>query len=107
MKKGTVVLFTLLLGLTLIPTAAQAQAVLGACTNEAIAEREQGKAPPAGQIAALGGACESSRVPLPGEPAIDFQLPAVVGDDIKMIKLSDYQGKYRVLCFFPADFTFV
>lgn len=107
MKKGIVILFTLLLGLALIPIAAHAQAVLGACTDEAVAAREQGKAPPAGQAMAPGGTCESSRVPLPGEPAIDFQLPAVVGDEIKMIKLSDYQGKYRVLCFFPADFTFV
>ncbi len=36
-------------------------------------------------------------VPLPGQQAIDFQLPAVVGDDIKNIKLSDYDGKWRVL----------
>jgi alkyl hydroperoxide reductase subunit AhpC len=46
-------------------------------------------------------------VPLPGERALDFNLPAVVGDEIKMIKLSDYQGKWRVVCFYPADFTFV
>ncbi len=46
-------------------------------------------------------------VPLPGQPAIDFKLPAVVGDEIKNIKLSDYNGKWRVLCFFPAAFTFV
>jgi peroxiredoxin (alkyl hydroperoxide reductase subunit C) len=46
-------------------------------------------------------------VPLPVQQAIDFQLPAVVGDDIKNIKLSDYDGKWRVLCFFPAAFTFV
>ena len=32
---------------------------------------------------------------------------AVVGDEIKSIKLSDYNGKWRVLCFYPADFTFV
>jgi hypothetical protein len=48
-----------------------------------------------------------SPVPLPGQQAIDFQLPAVVGDDIKNVKLSDYDGKWRVLCFFPAAFTFV
>lgn len=46
-------------------------------------------------------------VPLPGQYAIDFELPAVVGDDIKNIKLSDYDGKWRVVCFFPAAFTFV
>ena len=42
-----------------------------------------------------------------GQQAIDFQLPAVVGNDIKNIKLSDYDGKWRVVCFFPAAFTFV
>ncbi len=46
-------------------------------------------------------------IPLPGQPAIDFELPAVVGNQIKTVKLSDYAGKWRVLCFFPADFTFV
>ena len=46
-------------------------------------------------------------VPLPGQFAIDFELPAVVGKEIKTIKLSDYKGKWRVLCFYPADFTFV
>ncbi len=44
---------------------------------------------------------------LPGQQAIDFELPAVVGNQIKNVKLSDYAGKWRVLCFFPAAFTFV
>ncbi len=44
---------------------------------------------------------------LPGQRAINFELPAVVGDEIKTVKLSDYNGKWRVLCFYPADFTFV
>ncbi len=44
---------------------------------------------------------------LPGQQAIDFQLPAVVGNQLKNVKLSDYAGKWRVLCFFPAAFTFV
>jgi len=46
-------------------------------------------------------------IPLPGQYAIDFELPAVIGDEIKTVKLSDYDGKWRVLCFFPAAFTFV
>ena len=46
-------------------------------------------------------------IPLPGQQAIDFELTAVVGDQIKQVKLSDYQGKWRVVCFFPAAFTFV
>ncbi len=47
------------------------------------------------------------RVLLPGDRAINFSLPAVVGNDIKTIKLSDYAGKWRVVCFYPGDFTFV
>lgn len=49
----------------------------------------------------------NQRMPLPGERAINFELPAVVGDEIKMVKLSDFNGQYRVVCFYPADFTFV
>jgi len=44
---------------------------------------------------------------LPGQQAIDFELPAVVGNQIKNVKLSDYAGKWIVLCFYPGDFTFV
>lgn len=40
--------------------------------------------------------------------APDFTADAVVGDDFKQIKLSDYRGKkYVVLFFYPLDFTFV
>lgn len=46
-------------------------------------------------------------LPLPGEQAPNFELDAVVGDQVKKIKLSDYDGKWRVVCFYPADFTFV
>ncbi|KIY91800.1 peroxiredoxin (alkyl hydroperoxidereductase subunit C) [Monoraphidium neglectum] len=42
-----------------------------------------------------------------GEPAPDFVAPAVVGGEVKNIKLSDYKGKYVVLFFYPKDFTFV
>ena len=40
--------------------------------------------------------------------APDFKVDAVVGDgDFKTISLSDYKGKYVVLFFYPADFTFI
>jgi alkyl hydroperoxide reductase subunit AhpC len=40
--------------------------------------------------------------------APDFKTSAVVGDgDFKDISLSDYKGKYVVLFFYPADFTFI
>lgn len=39
--------------------------------------------------------------------APEFEAQALVGDKIKKIKLSDYKGKWVVLFFYPADFTFV
>jgi alkyl hydroperoxide reductase subunit AhpC len=40
--------------------------------------------------------------------APDFTIDAVVGDgDFKTISLSDFKGKYVVLFFYPADFTFI
>jgi len=37
----------------------------------------------------------------------DFKAQAYQNDAIKEIKLSDYKGKWAVLLFYPADFTFV
>jgi len=43
-----------------------------------------------------------------GYEAIDFEANAFVADaGFKPIKLSDYKGKWIVLCFYPGDFTFV
>ncbi len=42
-----------------------------------------------------------------GQKAPDFQAPAFHEGDFKDIKLSDYLGKWVVLCFYPGDFTFV
>jgi alkyl hydroperoxide reductase subunit AhpC len=39
--------------------------------------------------------------------APDFTATAVVNEEFKEIKLSDYRGKYVVLFFYPLDFTFV
>jgi len=77
--------------------------VLGACgTKDALKPAATAASPvPAGHAKKL------SRVPLPGEQAPNFELAAVVGKTIKKIKLSDYDGKWRVVCFYPADFTFV
>ena len=46
---------------------------------------------------------------LVGRKAPDFTAAVVMGDgSIKDdFKLSDYDGKYRVLFFWPLDFTFV
>ena len=37
----------------------------------------------------------------------DFELEAFQANEIKKLKLSDYKGKWIVLVFYPADFTFV
>ena len=43
-----------------------------------------------------------------GKEAPDFEASAFVpGVGFKNIKLSDYKGKWIVLCFYPGDFTFV
>ncbi len=42
-----------------------------------------------------------------GKPAPDFELSAFHQGGFKNIKLSDYKGKWIVVCFYPGDFTFV
>jgi peroxiredoxin (alkyl hydroperoxide reductase subunit C) len=43
-----------------------------------------------------------------GMEAIDFEANAYIAEKGFMpIKLSDYKGKWIVLCFYPGDFTFV
>ena len=39
--------------------------------------------------------------------APDFTAPAFHEGTFKEIKLSDYLGKWVLLCFYPGDFTFV
>lgn len=41
------------------------------------------------------------------EKAPEFTSEAYIGNDIKKISLADYKGKWVVLFFYPADFTFV
>lgn len=41
------------------------------------------------------------------EDAPDFTEDAYVSDDIKKVSLKDYKGKWVILFFYPADFTFV
>jgi len=42
-----------------------------------------------------------------GGAAPDFEANAFVENGFKPVKLSDYKGKWVVLCFYPGDFTFV
>lgn len=41
------------------------------------------------------------------EKAPEFNAKAFYENDIKAIKLSDYEGKWVVMFFYPADFTFI
>lgn len=42
-----------------------------------------------------------------GKKAPDFTAPAYLNGKFVNIKLSDYIGKWLILCFYPGDFTFV
>jgi alkyl hydroperoxide reductase subunit AhpC len=44
---------------------------------------------------------------LVGNKAPDFKAEAVVNGDFEEVSLSSYDGKWKVLFFYPLDFTFV
>ena len=51
---------------------------------------------------------EDKMVARVGQLAIDFEANAYInGVGFQPVKLSDYKGKWIVLCFYPGDFTFV
>jgi hypothetical protein len=42
-----------------------------------------------------------------GGKAPDFQAMAYHEGEFKQVRLSDYAGKWTMVCFYPGDFTFV
>ncbi len=42
-----------------------------------------------------------------GHEAPDFEAPGLQNGKFGKFKLSDYKGKWVVICFYPGDFTFV
>jgi hypothetical protein len=43
-----------------------------------------------------------------GKEAPDFEASAyIAGEGFQNVKLSDYRGKWVLVCFYPGDFTFV
>jgi peroxiredoxin (alkyl hydroperoxide reductase subunit C) len=42
-----------------------------------------------------------------GQKAPDFNAPAYFKGNFENVQLSDYFGKWILLCFYPGDFTFV
>jgi len=81
--------------------------------KEGCVKPARGPIVPATEAAAPAGAAippqEASRMLASvGKEAIDFEATAFVeGVGFQPVKLSDYKGKWIVLCFYPGDFTFV
>jgi peroxiredoxin (alkyl hydroperoxide reductase subunit C) len=79
---------------------------------EECVETPKGPIGAAGGAAAGGGqmvAAAPAHVPsaMVGKPAPDFEANGFVAGKFQNITLSDYKGKWVVLCFYPGDFTFV
>jgi len=67
----------------------------------------------------VGGSSEEKKMPVEekkevamvtvrvGRKAPDFEAPAYHQGKVISVKLSEYAGKWVLLCFYPGDFTFV
>ncbi len=51
--------------------------------------------------------CEQKKILKIGSPAPDFNAEAFHKGQIKKVSLQDYKGKWTIIFFYPADFTFV
>ena len=56
---------------------------------------------------ACGDNCCCHGTPIIGQEAPKFEAEAYHEDQIKKINLEEYKGKWVILFFYPADFTFV
>jgi peroxiredoxin (alkyl hydroperoxide reductase subunit C) len=82
-----------------------------------MAENEAGCARPTGAVVGEPPAVEKNEVIEEkeqtmvqikvGSKAPDFQAPAYYKGQFTTVKLSDFLGKWVLLCFYPGDFTFV
>ena len=79
-------------------------------------EKEVGCARPTGAVLGENAVQEKEEVSLKeirmlsakvGTKAPDFEAPAYYRGKFTSVKLSDYLGKWVLLCFYPGDFTFV
>jgi peroxiredoxin (alkyl hydroperoxide reductase subunit C) len=50
---------------------------------------------------------ESSVTAKVGQKAPDFNAPSYCRGEFTQVKLSEYLGKWVLVCFYPGDFTFV
>lgn len=53
------------------------------------------------------GVKEEQTMIMVGQKAPDFVAPGYHKGEFVNVKLSDYLGKWVLLCFYPGDFTFV
>lgn len=49
----------------------------------------------------------SNKLPLIGQNVPDLTMEVFQNEEVRKIKLSEYLGKWLILFFYPADFTFV
>ena len=76
------------------------------CTRPAAAKAETGAQ--AEVQAAPTQPVKEARMVHVGQKAPDFSAPGYQkGEFLTDVKLSDYAGKWLLLCFYPGDFTFV
>ncbi|BBB32835.1 peroxiredoxin [Thermotomaculum hydrothermale] len=66
-----------------------------------------GKKEEAPQLEETNNKKEDNFMVMVGKPAPDFVAPAYHKGKFIEVKLSDYLGKWVLLCFYPGDFTFV
>lgn len=48
-----------------------------------------------------------NKLPVIGDVVSNFEVDIFQNEETKKVKLSDYKGKWVILFFYPADFTFV
>lgn len=81
-----------------------------------MSEKEVGCARPTGAVVGESPAPENEEIPPKettmsvakvGTKAPDFEAPAYHKGEFTSVKLSDFLGKWVLLCFYPGDFTFV
>ncbi len=81
-----------------------------------MAEKPTGCARPTGTVVGTESPAESTTPEIPkeekmtakvGQKAPDFNAPAYYKGEFTNVKLSDYLGKWVLVCFYPGDFTFV
>jgi hypothetical protein len=82
---------------------AEMPAGCGRVSGSVVGEAPTGVAP----IAAERPREEKAMAVRVGQKAPDFEAPAYHEGTFTSVKLSDYLGKWVLLCFYPGDFTFV